>query len=250
MVDHLIRRICWWLCLFVAPTILVGIELFHPADFTHNPGMYAYLCGPQPYATEHRALAYWGPEWWFQLHMIQTPLVALVTAGLWQMLSVIGPAERVAPVLLAWAARGALLLFVTYYTVLDGIGGIALGKNILTLQDLQLQGKITADQAQGAILLLNTVWLDPWIGGIGSFVSLTGSWAVFAASTLAAAALGLAGKAPWPALLLLAGFGWVLHIAHVMPYGPVAFSLLILAAGWIRLFPDRFVWRPALTAAP
>ena len=45
----------WWLCLVVAPAVLVGIELFHPAGFTmtaghpHNPGMYEYLSIPEPY---------------------------------------------------------------------------------------------------------------------------------------------------------------------------------------------------------
>ena len=73
----------WWLCLVVAPLLLVVIELFHPAGFTQDPGMYEYLSGLQPHTPEHKALAYFGPWWWFILHMIQTPAVCLVALGLY-----------------------------------------------------------------------------------------------------------------------------------------------------------------------
>jgi len=36
--------VLWWVCLVAAPLVLVAIELFHPAGFTKEPGMYAYLC--------------------------------------------------------------------------------------------------------------------------------------------------------------------------------------------------------------
>ena len=68
---------------------------------------------------------------------------------------------------------------------------------------------------------------------IGSFISLTGSWAVFAATVLLALALLLAKKAPWPALILLVGFGWELQMSHAMPHGPIAFALLLAAAVWM-----------------
>jgi hypothetical protein len=65
-----LQKVLWWLCLFVAPLVLVGFELFHPAGFTTSPGMYQYLSKPEPYDPQFKALAYFGPQWWFTLHMI------------------------------------------------------------------------------------------------------------------------------------------------------------------------------------
>ena len=86
MQHSTLKNILWWLCLLVAPVVLVGVELFHPAGFTFTPpgpGMYEYLSKPEPYNPLYKALAYPGPQWWFALHMIQTPMVALVAIGLW-----------------------------------------------------------------------------------------------------------------------------------------------------------------------
>lgn len=223
----------WWLCLVIAPAVLVSIELYHPANFTADPGMYQYLSKPEPYSPHFEALSYPGPHWWFRLHMIQTPLVALVAVGLWLLAGRIDDADGAGPLALAWLARIATFVFSIYYTALDSIGGFGLGRTILNSEALAAAGKLTADQVAGVALVLNTTWTDPWVGGVGSFISLTGSWAVFAAASLLALALLVAKKAPWPALLLLVGFGWELQVSHTMPHGPIAFSLLIAAALWI-----------------
>jgi membrane protein implicated in regulation of membrane protease activity len=94
-------------------------------------------------------------------------------------------------------------------------------------------GRLTPAQVEGVALMLNTTWVDPWVGGVRSFISETGSWAVFAAVLLAAAALLLARKAPWPPLLVLLAFGWQPNTAHASPHGPIAFALLIVAAIWL-----------------
>ena len=89
MSNHVIWKALWWVCLVVAPVVLICIELFHPANFTrtatspHAPGMYEYLHKPEAYNPTFQALAYPGPDWWVVLHMIQTPMVALVAVGLW-----------------------------------------------------------------------------------------------------------------------------------------------------------------------
>ena len=87
MADSTVRRVLWWVCLLLAPLGLIAIELFHPAGFTAHPGMYQFLSQPEPYQPDHSSLGYFGPAWWFTLHMIQTPLVALVAVGLWLMLA-------------------------------------------------------------------------------------------------------------------------------------------------------------------
>ena len=228
-----IWTVLWWLCLVVAPAVLVSIELYHPANFTADPGMYQYLSKPEPYNPHFEALAYPGPEWWFRLHMTQTPLVALVAVGLWLLAGRISDADGAAALALAWLARIATFVFLIYYTALDSIGGFGLGRTIINSETLAAAGKLTADQVAGVALVLNTTWTDPWVGGVGSFISLTGSWAVFTAALLLALALLLAKKAPWPALILLVGFGWELQVSHTMPHGPIAFSLLIAASLWM-----------------
>jgi hypothetical protein len=91
--SSIVDGVLWWLCLFVVPMVLVGIELFHPAGFTHEPGMWTYLSEPQPYDAAHKALAYAGPQWWFTLNMIQTPMVGMVAVGLWRMVSAVGSGD-------------------------------------------------------------------------------------------------------------------------------------------------------------
>ncbi len=229
-----LQKILWWTCLLAAPLVLVILELFHPAGFTVSPGMYKYLSKPEPYNPEFKALAYFGPHWWFALHMIQTPMVALVAIGLWMLADLTAASTKTAVVLLAWLSRIATFVFLIYYTALDSIGGSGLGRTILNTQMLADQGKLTADQVTGVATVLNATWIDPWVGGVGSFISLTGSWAAFAGALLVALALFLDDKASWPPALLLTAFGWELQMSHTMPHGPIAFALLIIAGVWVR----------------
>jgi hypothetical protein len=234
MKDESVARALWWPCLVLAPAVLIGLELFHPEQFTTDPGMYLYLCKREPGDWAHAALAYPGPHWWFMLHALQTPLVGLVAVGLWLLVRPIGEMDAPLPVALAWLSRTATLVFLLYYTALDSIGGTGLGRLIINTATLSADGRLTADQVDGIALLLNTTWVDPWVGGVDSFISKVGSFAVLAASLFAAAALYLAGKAALPPLFLLAAFGWVLQTSHASPRGPIAFALLIAAALWMR----------------
>src|SRR5262249_55188496 len=93
-------------------------------------------------------------------------------------------------------------------------------------------GQLSPEQVKGVIQVLNHTWENRWAGGVGSFVSLTGSWAAFASALLVALALLLARQAPWPALILLVVFGWELQVSHTMPDGPIGSALLIVAALW------------------
>lgn len=230
--NDVLTRGLWWLCLVIAPAILATMELFHPAGFTKEPGMYAFLSHAHGHDPQYWALAYFGPDWWLTLHMIQTPVVGLVSIGLWLAVAGVGRDDGTAAWHSAWLARVSVFVFLVYYTVLDAVGGIGLGRSILTVQSLAADGKLSPTQVEGAVLLLNTLWQDPVVGGVGSFVSLTGSWAALLAAIFIAAALGLSGRAPWPALVLLLGFGWQLNTSHASPHGPIAFGLLIVASLW------------------
>ena len=66
----------------LAPAVLIGLELFHPSNFTAHPGMYQYLSQAEPHsAAHHHALDCFGPRWWLVLHMIQTPSSAPFAAS-------------------------------------------------------------------------------------------------------------------------------------------------------------------------
>jgi hypothetical protein len=218
------------LSLVVAPVLLACIELFHPAHFTLDPGMTAFLSQPQAHDPYFNAITYFGPQWWFLLHMIQTPLVVVVSLGLLHVTDTFGrdPAAHYMP--LAWLSRIATVVFMTYCTVLDGIGGIALGRELLVVNDLLQAGTITTGDAQAIRSFLDRMWVDPWVGGVQSFVSLLASWAIFAAALFAAGYLFLNRKATWLEAALLIGFGWELQVAHASYHGPVAFTLLAIAS--------------------
>lgn len=134
---------------------------------------------------QFHALYYPGPPWWFLPHMIQSPIVALVAVGLWLRAGRLDAQDGKPALLLAWLSRVATFVFMIFYTM-DSIGGSGLGRTIHTTESLKPQGQLTPGQLQGVILLPNTHWVDSWVGGVGSFVSLTGSWAAFAAALLMA----------------------------------------------------------------
>ena len=228
--DRFMTRALWWLSLVVAPAVLITLELFHPANFTKEPGMYAYLSHPEHYSPDHYALGYFGPQWWFALHMIQTPMVCLVAIGLWRLLAPVGAADGPLAMAAAWLARVAVFAFLVFYTVLDAIGGIGLGRSIVVLDGLIADGTFNEPMARGAVLLLDRMWVDPKVGGVGSFISLGGSYAILVATVLAVAALLPARRIHWLPALLLVAFGYQLQESHAAPHGPIAFALLIAAA--------------------
>ena len=245
MSDSAVRSALWWVCLLLAPLGLIAVELFHPAGFTAHPGMYQFLSQPEAYQPQFQALGYFGPMWWFTLHMIQTPLVALVVVGLWLMLAEVTDTDSGYARAAAWLARAAILVFAIYYTVLDAIGGIGLGRTIMTTEAMAASGQLNPQQLAGVIQLLNTMWTDPLVGGVGSVVSLTGSWAIFIAMLAAALALLLTRRVPWPPLIVLIAFGWELQTSHAAMHGPIAFALLVVASAWLW-----WVRRRRVPAAP
>jgi hypothetical protein len=238
------------LSLVVAPLLLATIELFHPAHFTLDPGMTSFLSQPQPHDPYFNAITYFGPQWWYFLHMLQTPLVVVVAFGLLHLTDSFGRDAKARFIPLAWVSRIATVVFMTYYTVLDSIGGIALGRELVILNEMLASNAITASDAAAIRNFLDRLWVDPWVGGVGSFISLVGSWAVFVAALGAAAYLFLNRKATWLEAALLIGFGWELQVAHASYHGPIAFALLALASGLrlARKSPPAANLSPATTA--
>ena len=124
--------------------------------------MYQYLSKPEPYQPQFQALGYFGPNWWFALHMIETPMVSLVAVGLWLVADRINDSAGTTAVALAWLSRAATLVFLIFYTALDAIGGIGLGRSMLTVQSLAASGQLNREQVDGVVRFLNVMWTDPW----------------------------------------------------------------------------------------
>ena len=225
-------RFMLFICLVLSPLILLGMELFHPAHFTANPGMTSYLCHPQPHDPHYDALSYFGPNWWFLLHMVQTPLVVLVGIGILILSDAFhrDPTYKPKGQIFSWIARTAIFVFVVYFTVLDSIGGIALGRQLIVIDQLFAAGEISSYDAHVIQRFLDVMWVDSWIGGIGSVVSLVGSWAVFIAATSLAIYLTINKRIHLLGAALLIGFGWELQVAHASYHGPIAFGLLVIAS--------------------
>lgn len=253
-------RLLWIVGMIVGPAILVLIELFHPAGFTADPGMFAFLRHQEPGGHGHSALDYFGPDWWFWLHMIQTPTVCLITIAL--VLTVNAVKGDAVVTLLAWGARAALFVFAVYYTALDAIGGIGLGRTLEIVNTLAVETSyseggtviqcvnaagaaapcLSEAQVAGVALVLNETWTDAWVGGVGSFISHTGSWAILCATVLVAltcvAARGFAGVGVlgWLSLGCLVAGGWFVQESHACCTGPLGFGLFLMfgALTWLE----------------
>ncbi|MEM7056899.1 MAG: hypothetical protein AAF557_04875 [Pseudomonadota bacterium] len=249
-------RFLWILCLIVAPPILVIIELFHPAAFTKSPGMFEYLRTGHSHTDGHHALGYFGPDWWFWLHMIQTPTVCMIAVGLILTASQADsiPGRGLFLAIVSWAARAAIFIFAVYYTALDSIGGIGLGRTIEIVNEFQESGKIGESQLEAVALVLNTTWVDPWVGGVGSWISLTGSWAIFIGAVLTGMTVLLSqakrhliwfsgsGVLTILAVLALVVGAWFVQESHACCTGPLGFGLIFVFGAltfwaWISVTP-------------
>lgn len=201
------------LSLGVVPAVLVVIEIFHPHGFSDH--VYEYLSQPED--------LYFGPDWWTALHVVQTPLVGIVGAGL--LLAV-----RRIPGTLAWLTRIATIFFVIYYTALDTLAGVGIGVLIDHTKDWTGERRETANE------LVQFLFTDDWVGGTSSAYSEIASWAAFLA--LAGVALTLArAHAPVVAAFLIGAAAVLIQIAHTRPYGPLGFACILAAA--ILLVPWR-----------
>ena len=163
MSPQLLKKVLYWLCLVIAPVILVTIELYHPAGFTKTPGMFTYLSIAN-HDAGHKVPEYLDPNWWFIMHMIQTPMVGLVAVGLVLLVWSVKEEDGLIPYLAALLTKVSAFLMIIYYTVLDSIGGIGLAKtiqitNALAASDpLRTPHHLTPDQVNGVAMVLDSTW--------------------------------------------------------------------------------------------
>jgi hypothetical protein len=196
--------------MIVVPVALVVVEVGHPSGSATD--VYRRL-NPMP-------------EHWLRIHLLQAPLFGLMA---------------VAALNLTWEMKGfwpllsrvALWFFVVFYTVLDSIVGLAVG-TILAHQTPAMDAATTAE-------IVQRLFNDPIVGGNGSLVSRTGSWAWFVAMIAAIVSLFLVNRGRslsvlFPPLVLLAICAWAIETSHTNPTGPIAFACFALASIWFEIF--------------
>lgn len=205
MLHYFLRR----LLLLGAPAALVAVEIFHPTHFSQN-----VFYGLMPHLDQ-----------WMLVHILQLPLFSFIGLGLFTVLK--GIHHPVATV-----ARMATWLFIVYYAAFDSIAG--LGTGLLIRHGLALP----PEQQAIAAKLAQEYFLDPYLGGMHSWMSEFASLAWLVAAWATAWVLYWAKK-PLVTVCLIAVAGAVLWISHAYPYGPVAFSCLFVAYAWLEFTPSR-----------
>lgn len=186
--------------LLLTPAILFFLEIFHPTGFR---GDVYHMLMP------HR-------NWWFQLHMIQLPLLALMGVAIFALVEGIQNTAALVAKIAAW-------FFMVFYSAFDGIAGISVGAIIRNAAGW------SKDQQAVAAQVAQALYHDPLVGGVHSFLSEYASLSWLVAAWAASIALLLVGKPRLP-LVFLALSGIALWYSHTPPAGPIAFACFFFAA--------------------
>ena len=208
MSDGIVRR----LVIFGSPGALVVLELAHPLSATDTSA-----------------------TWWTTLHLIQMPLFGLVGLAAFLLVRRDG-VDRWSIALVATSIG----VFVVYYTALDAVGGVALGRLLSFQATLPAGERVIVGRAIDAMYTRT---------GIVLFFDV-GTWAWTIGLLVAALSLVRSGL-PWPPAVILVLSTIPLHQDHGRPYGPIAFGLFLVAALWFELWPSRgpVVSRRPMTSA-
>jgi hypothetical protein len=152
---------------------------------------------------------------WIAIHLVQLLLILLLAVAVsWLTEGLSGTAARV--------SRGALLPYLVFYSAFDSIVGVSrglvvhYGSQLSSVQQAVLPGVIDA--------------LNSPTSPVPFTISLIGSLAWAVAVVAAAVALRQAG-ASWTATIPLGLIGVIGAIDHAAPYGPIAMTLFVVAAG-------------------
>jgi hypothetical protein len=155
------------------------------------------------------------------LHVAQLFLIGGLAYVLW--LLVEGLDARAAKV-----TRALILPFVIVYTALDAVLGIAWGIVAQKANELPV-----ADQAAAGRLIDNL--LEPEPLGYVLYFGAGLLWLAVALSVVTA----LRGRAPWPALALMAIGATVFALGHARPMGPIGMAFFLAGVVWLELRPGR-----------
>jgi hypothetical protein len=188
--------------LFGVPSLYLLLGLLHP---TANPEV-----------GDDTGLFIW-------LHIAQLVLIGGLAYMFW--LLVEGLHGRAATV-----ARALILPFVIVYTALDAVLGIAWGIVAQKANELPV-----ADQAAAGRLI--DALLEPEPLGYVLYFGAGLLWLAVALSVVTA----LRGRAPRPALALMAIGATVFALGHARPMGPIGMAFFLAGVAWLELRPPREV---------
>src|SRR5215510_13715442 len=157
---------------------------------------------------------------WITIHLVQFLLILLLAVAVsWLTEGLSGTAARV--------SRGALLPYLVFYSAFDSIVGVSRG--LVAHHGSQLSSGQQAVLPE-VIDALASSWSHPFSPAVPFTIGLIGSLAWVVAVVAAAVALRQAG-APWTATIPLGLAGVIGVIDHAAPYGPIAMTLFLVAAG-------------------
>lgn len=184
--------------LAVVPLLLVGVTALHPTG--HRAHVFAVLA-PQSGR-------------WLAVHYLQLALLPL--AGM-VLLALLGRERSLA----ATMARVAIYIFVVYYSVFDGIAGLAVGTLVRRGATLPAAESAVISEAAQAL------FADPVLGGLGALGGFaSAAWLVACGAT---ARVARRRGVSWAAVAALLVAGVLLAITHTPPLGPVAFLAMTAA---------------------
>lgn len=175
------------------PLLYLGLGLLHP---TENPGV-----------GDPTGL-------WLALHAAQLIMVPTLAFASWLLIQ--GETGRAAT-----AARALLVPFVTLYTALDAILGLAWGMVARRAANLAV-----ADQAAAARLLDDLLRADP--AGYALYFGAGALWL----TVVVAIAAARRGTAPKPALVVFVLGAAVFALGHARPTGPLGMALFLAGVIW------------------
>jgi hypothetical protein len=155
------------------------------------------------------------------LHIAQLFLIGGLAYMLWLLVEGIdGRAARV--------ARALILPFVILYTALDAVLGIAWGIVAEKANELPVADQPAAGRLMDALL-------EPEPLGYILYFGAGLLWLAVALTVVTA----LGGRAPRPALALMAIGATVFALGHAKPVGPIGMALFLAGIAWLELRPRR-----------
>lgn len=155
------------------------------------------------------------------LHIAQLFLIGGLAYMLWLLVEGIdGRAARV--------ARALILPFVILYTALDAVLGIAWGIVAEKANELPVADQSAAGRLMDALL-------EPEPLGYILYFGAGLLWLAVALTVVTA----LGGRAPRPALALMAIGATVFALGHAKPVGPIGMALFLAGIAWLELRPRR-----------
>jgi hypothetical protein len=160
------------------------------------------------------------PWLYIGIHLVMPVLIGLLA---WMIVLLVEGIDNRA----ATAARLLVVPFALVYSVFTAFAGLAYGVMVWKA------GGLPAQEQPGALALIHDVFHN----GLEKAIYLTAGLLWLAA--VVAAAVGLRGRAPLPALALLAVGAAIFANSHERPWGPAGMAAILAGVVWLEFKPSK-----------